>query len=124
MAKIMEVIEALEKEEVGALVVSADGKKIEGIISERDVIRGLLRFGLETLDKSVRDLMTADVITCTADDRIAGVMALMASKHIRHLPVTDNGVLTGIISIRDIVQLRLEEVQSEADAMRDYITRS
>ncbi len=124
MAKISEMVEALNNEEVGALVVSTDGKTIEGIISERDVIQGLLRFGKETLEKSVRDLMTTNVITCTADDRIVGVMALMAEKHIRHVPVTDNGELIGIIGIRDIIQLRLNEVQAEADAIRDYISRA
>lgn len=124
MAKISEMVEALNNEEVGALVVSTDGKTIEGIISERDVIQGLLRFGKETLEKSVRDLMTTDVITCTTDDRIVGVMALMAEKHIRHVPVTDNGELIGIIGIRDIIQLRLKEVQAEADAIRDYISRA
>ncbi len=124
MATIAELVEALDKEEVGALVVSNDGKNIEGIISERDVVRGLLRFGQEVLKKSVSDLMTTDVITCTANDRIAGVMALMAEKHIRHVPVIDNGELVGIVGIRDIIQLRLNEVQAEADAIRDYISRS
>lgn len=124
MATIAALVEALDKEEVGALVVSNDGKNIEGIISERDVVRGLLRFGQEVLEKSVKDLMTTDVITCTADDRIAGVMALMAEKHIRHVPVIDNGELVGIVGIRDIIQLRLNEVQAEADAIRDYVSRS
>ena len=120
-AKISAVLAALEAEDVGALVVSTDGLHIEGIISERDVVRGLLSLGHEALDHQVHELMSSDVITCTADDRVAGVMALMDDKNIRHVPVTNKGKLAGIVSIRDIVKLRLNEVQAEADAMRQYI---
>jgi len=122
-ARIADVIAALEAEDVGALVVSTDDLHIDGIISERDVVRGLQRFGADVLEHSVRDLMTAEVVTCTADDRISGVMALMDDRKIRHIPVVDDDQkLTGIISIRDIVKLRLDEVQDEADAMRSYIS--
>ncbi len=121
-ARIADVIAALEAEDVGAVVVSGDGQRIEGIISERDVVRGLQRFGPEVLGHPARDMMTADVVTCTADDRVAGVMALMDARKIRHVPVIDDGKLAGIVSIRDIVKLRLDEVQAEADAMRAYIT--
>lgn len=120
-AQIADVIAALEAEGVGALVVSADGQRIDGIISERDVVRGLKSFGPEVLRRTVSDLMTADVVTCTADDRVAGVMALMDDRNIRHVPVVDGGTLAGIVSIRDIIKLRLDEVQAEADAMREYI---
>ena len=118
---IADVIATLETEDVGAVVVSADGRHIDGIISERDVVRGLKRFGSNILDQAVRDLMTADVLTCTAGDRVASVMALMDDRRIRHVPVVDDGNLAGIVSIRDIIKLRLEEVQAEVDAMRDYI---
>ena len=119
--RIADVIATLETEDVGAVVVSADGRHIDGIISERDVVRGLKRFGSNILDQAVRDLMTADVLTCTASDRVASVMALMDDRRIRHVPVVDDGNLAGIVSIRDIIKLRLEEVQAEVDAMRDYI---
>lgn len=118
---IADVIAALESEDVGALVVSADGQRVDGIISERDVVRGLQRFGPGVLEHTVRDLMTSNVITCTADDRVAGVMALMDDRKIRHVPVVDDGQLAGIVSIRDVIKLRLDEVQAEADAMRAYI---
>jgi CBS domain-containing protein len=120
-ARIADVITALEAEDVGALVVSADGQRIDGIISERDVVRGLQRFGPEVLNHSVCDLMSSDVVTCMADDRIAGVMAVMDDRKIRHLPVVDDGKLAGVVSIRDIIKHRLDEVQAEADAMRSYI---
>ena len=120
-ANIADVIDALEYEDVGALVVSADGQHIDGIISERDVIRGLQRFGKEVLEHTVRDLMSADVVTCEVLDRVAGVMALMDDRRIRHVPVIDGGKLAGIVSVRDIIKLRLDEVQADAEAMREYI---
>jgi CBS domain-containing protein len=120
-ALVRDVIAQLESEDVGALVVSSDGEHIDGIVSERDVVRGLQRFGPTMLDHAVRDLMSHDVVTCTAHDRIAGVMALMDDRKIRHVPVLDDGKLAGIVTIRDIIKLRLNEVQAEADAMREYI---
>ena len=118
---IADLIAELESEDLGALVVSADGQHIVGIISERDVVRGLQRFGAEVLEHRVRDLMSPDVVTCTAGDRVAGVMALMDDRRIRHIPVVDDGKLIGVVTTRDIIKLRLDEVQSEADAMRAYI---
>lgn len=120
--KINDVIAALESDDVGALVVSEDGLKIAGIVSERDVVRGLMSFGPSVVDHPVRDLMTLEVTTCTAMDPVSGVMALMDDQNIRHVPVLSDGILVGIVSIRDIIKLRLDEVQSEADAMRSYIT--
>ncbi|NNE24408.1 MAG: CBS domain-containing protein [Rhizobiales bacterium] len=120
-AKISAVLAALESEDVGALVVSTDGLHIDGIISERDVVRGLLSLGSKVLDHQVHELMSSDVVTCTADDHVAAVMALMDDRNIRHVPITNTGKLAGIVSIRDIVKLRLNEVQVEADAMRQYI---
>ncbi|MDA0231616.1 MAG: CBS domain-containing protein, partial [Proteobacteria bacterium] len=123
-ARIADVIAALESEEVGALVVSANGEKIDGIISERDIVRGLRQFGPEVLQHAVQDLMSVNVVTCTANDPVAGVMALMDDKGIRHIPVVDDEKLAGMVSIRDIVKLRLDEVQAEADTMRSYISAS
>ena len=121
-ALISDVIAALESEDTGALVVSADGEHIDGIISERDVVRSLRQIGPAALQNKVRDIMTSNVLTCTADDRVAGVMALMDDQNIRHVPVVEKGKIAGMVSIRDIVKLRLGEVQSEADAMRAYIS--
>ena len=120
-ARIRDVLNSLAFSDVGALVVSTDGDKVEGIISERDIVRGLKSAGAELLDKPVRDVMTQKVITCVATDRAAGIMAVMVSKHLRHVPVLEDGRFVSMISIRDLLQLRLKEVQSEADAMRNYI---
>ena len=119
---ISDVLETLEIEDVGALIVSTDGAKIDGIISERDVVRGLRKFGSEVLEHKVGEVMTTDVVTCTADDPISLVMRQMDERQIRHLPVVDKGKIAGIVSIRDVVKLRLGEVQSDADSMRAYIS--
>ena len=121
-ARIRDVLNSLAFRDVGALVVSTDGEKVEGIISERDIVRGLQSAGTDLLDKPVRELMTEKVITCVATDRAAGIMAVMVSKHVRHVPVLEDGKFVSMISIRDLLQLRLTEVQSEADAIRNYIS--
>lgn len=121
-AGIDEALDALASKNVGALVVSSDGREVEGIVSERDIVRALRTMGPDLLKKKVRDIMTEDVVTCVAEDRAAGIMAVMISKHLRHIPVVKDGNLVSMVSIRDLLHLRLEEVTSEADAMRSYIT--
>jgi CBS domain-containing protein len=120
-AGIDEALDLLAVENVGALVVSSDGRKVEGIVSERDIVRALRTVGSDLLRQRVRDVMTADVVTCVAEDRAAGIMALMVERHLRHIPVVRNDELVSMVSIRDLLQLRLEEVKSEARAMRNYI---
>ena len=120
-ASIREVLSAFASRNVGAVVVSTDGEKVEGIVSERDIVRGLNESGAELLDKSARELMTEKVVTCVVTDRAAGIMAVMVSKHLRHVPVVEEGRFVSMLSTRDLLQLRLNEVQSEADAMRSYI---
>ena len=125
-AVIAQVLQSPEFSDTGALVVSSDGRMLEGIISERDIVRGLgLRgMGPDLLNKPVRDLMTAKVLTCRPDDRAVGIVALMVSKHVRHLPVVADGKLVGMVSVHDLLRLCLEEILSEAEAMRNYITGS
>ena len=120
-AEIGAALNTLAEKNVGALVVSSDGRNVQGIVSERDIVRALRELGAELLNKRVRDIMTEDVVTCVAEDRAAGIMAVMVSKHLRHIPVVDDGGLVSMVSIRDLLQLRLDEVRSEADAMRSYI---
>ncbi|MEM7610261.1 MAG: CBS domain-containing protein [Pseudomonadota bacterium] len=120
-AKIREALNVLADNNVGALIVSTDGDQVVGIISERDIVRGLQKAGDGLLEKPVRDLMTEKVVTCVATDRAASIMATMVAKHMRHMPVLADGKFVSMISIRDLLQLRLNEVQSEADAMRSYI---
>ena len=120
-ATIAEFLQSLEFQNADALVVSNDGSAVDGIISEHDVVRGLKKFGSDLLSKPVRELMTAKVITCAPGDRVESIAAVMVSKHVRHLPVVTDNKLVGIVSIRDLLRLHLQAVQSDADAMRGYI---
>lgn len=120
-ATIAQALESPGFEQAGAVVVSTDGVGIQGILSERDIVRGLKKTGAELLSKQVRDLMTVKVLTCEPNDSAAGIMALMASKHVRHVPVVTDGKMIGMVSVRDLLQLRLQEVLSEAQAMEKYI---
>ena len=98
--------------------------RIEGIISERDIVRGLRFHGAAILDLKVCDLMTSDVITCDLDDPLSSVICEMDRHTIRHVPVLRDGILTGIVSIRDIIKDRLDEVEIDALAMHSYIAHS
>ena len=120
-ATIAEALQSSGFEYAGAVVVSTDGITIQGILTERDIVRGLRTVGAELLGGPVRDLMTANVLTCEPSDRAAGIMALMASKHLRHVPVVLEGKLIGMVSVRDVLQLRLQEILTEAQAMEKYI---
>jgi len=123
-ATIGSIVERLHRERIGALVVTESGSVL-GMISERDVIRGLAEHGPVILDKKVTDLMTRPVHTCSRGDSIKHLMSEMTRKRIRHLPVIDDGVLYGIVSIGDVVKNRLDEVEMEANVLRDaYIARA
>ena len=120
-ASIAEALQSPGFEHAGAVVVSTDGITIQGILSERDIVRSLKSVGAELLGRPVRDLMTVNVLTCEPSDRAAGIMALMALKHLRHVPVVLDGKLIGMVSVRDVLQLRLQEILAEAKAMEKYI---
>lgn len=110
----------LLEDKIGAMVVLDNGSVLSGIISERDIVRAIALHGLEALGRPVQDFMTRDVVTCSPKDSLFGVAKLMTSKRIRHLPVVGNGVLVGMISIGDVLNHRLEELQLEANVLRDY----
>ena len=117
---ILAISHLLNAERIGALIVSSDGERIEGIISERDVARGLAAHGQELPHMHARDLMTREVMTCGPEDDIKMVMSRMTHGRIRHLPVVAQGKLCGIISIGDVVKNRLEELEMETSVLRDY----
>ncbi len=123
-ATIRDALSVLAEKNVGALVVSSNGDKVEGILSERDIVRGITRDGDALLDGPVSDLMTEKVVTCVATDTAASIMSVMLSKYLRHMPIVEDGRFVGTLSIRDLLQKRLTEVESEADAMRHYIEGS
>ena len=113
-------VDRLGEKRIGALVVVEAGR-IAGIMSERDVIYCLRSFGAEVLDWPVSRVMTADVITAEPSTPVLSALALMTQKRIRHLPVESSGQLVGIASIGDLVKHRMEQIESEAQAMRSYI---
>ncbi len=121
-ASVAEAARLLKEKRIGAVVISDDGARALGILSERDIVHALVEFAAAALEMRVSELMTQDVVTCAPEDRIAGLMARMTERRIRHLPVIKDGVLDGMVSIGDVVKSRIEEVESEASAMRDFIT--
>jgi CBS domain-containing protein len=120
-ASIELVVQRLKIERIGALVVSETGATVDGIISERDVAHGLADHGAEILSRTAADLMTKAIVTCSPTDTIAQVAKTMTDRRIRHMPVTQGRKLVGIISIGDVVKFRLDELQLEANVMRNYI---
>lgn len=122
-ATIAEAVRRLADLRIGALVVSGDSRTILGIVSERDIVRGLAEHGPALLSRSVAELMTRLVITCGPLDPDSTVLAIMTEHRMRHVPVVADGDLYGMVSIGDVVKARLDTVLAEAEAMRDYITR-
>jgi len=121
-ATVLTLVHLLKLQRIGALIVSRNGKVIDGIVSERDVAWGLAEHGADLLNLHVADLMTKSVLTCSPDDTTASIARIMTERRLRHLPVETRGELVGVISIGDVVKHRLDEMQVEADILRDYAT--
>jgi CBS domain-containing protein len=117
---VARAVEILREKGFGALVVSSDGRKIEGIVSERDIVRAL---GLrpDLLDLPVSDIMTAKVFTCTPEHKVDELMTMMTEHRFRHVPVEVDGELHGLVSIGDVVKHRVNELENETHAMQEYI---
>jgi CBS domain-containing protein len=113
------VIHRLRLDRIGAIVISSDGRTIEGILSERDIVYGLVEHGVGLLTMRAADVMTHEVVTCRLEDSIKDVMLKMTHRRVRHVPVLERGELAGIISIGDVVKHRLEEVELEATVLRE-----
>ena len=120
-ATVAEVASLLKARRIGAVVVTDAEGALCGIISERDLARGLADHGAKLLDMRVSQLMTADVVTCGPDDGIAQLMQTMTERRFRHLPVIEDGRMIGIISIGDVVKHRLQELETETNLLHDYI---
>lgn len=123
-ATLLAVTHALQEHNVGALVVSSVEREVEGVISERDVVRTLARLGSEALECLVSDAMTSDVATCGLDTTADELMAVMTQRRIRHVPVVSDGRLVGIVSIGDVVKTRHEELELQAQTLEEYVTGS
>jgi CBS domain-containing protein len=118
---IEDAVRLLSEWRVGALVVSSEEGSLDGVLSERDVVRHL-HGGADTLQRRVGELMTSEVVTCAPDDTIADLMELMTERRIRHLPVVEDEALIGIVSIGDVVKARLAELEDERKHLETYIT--
>ena len=114
------VVRRMRLERIGAVIISPDGKSVIGILSERDILHALAEHGTALLALKAEDLMTREVVTCSREDTLQSVMVKMTQRRIRHLPVVEQGQLAGIVSIGDAVKSRLEEVELEANVLRDF----
>lgn len=120
-ATIRDCVKLLAEKKIGAAVVCNAERKVEGIISERDIVRILALHGGDILNEPVSKHMTRDVMTCDERDSVTWLMEVMTARRFRHLPVVDNGRLSGIVSIGDVVKQRIALAELEAASMREYI---
>ena len=111
----------LAERKIGALVVTGPDQRVVGIVSERDIVQELAAHGPAALNLALTEVMTRKVTTCSASDTISSVMERMTAGKFRHLPVLEQGRLAGIVSIGDVVKYRLQEMEREQSALRDYI---
>jgi CBS domain-containing protein len=118
-ATVASLVRGLRDARIGAMVVSEDGYRVDGIVSERDVVHGLAESGARVLDRRVSEIMTTPVSTCSPSDPVKTVMETMTVRRIRHLPVVSNGRLVGIVSIGDVVKNRLDEMATETSVLRE-----
>lgn len=120
-ATVNGLLAELSKRGIGALVVSSDGRKVLGIVSERDVVKVLHERGASALDAPVSSIMTRMLHTVSPSTSISDVMVMMTEKRVRHLPVLDKDALVGIISIGDAVKHRIDDLEHERSALVGYI---
>ena len=119
-ARLSAAIKTLAQRKIGAVLVMSQGG-IEGILSERDIVRVLGERGAAALDEPVSAVMTRKVVSCKQADTVAAIMEIMTSGKFRHLPVVEDGRVVGLISIGDIVKWRVREYEAEQEALREYI---
>ena len=120
-ASLASAVELLTQKRIGALLILGAGRRISGILSERDIVRALAERGADALAEPVSQAMTRKVSTCTESETVASIMERMTDGKFRHLPVVDQSELVGIVSIGDVVKHRLREMERDSTLMRDYI---
>jgi CBS domain-containing protein len=123
-ASVKHLVDELRHHNIGALIVTEDGRHIEGIVSERDVVRKLSDYAGDVTSLKVADIMTTEVLTCVAEDTVDELMHIMTEHHIRHVPVVEHdGSLFAVVSIGDLVKYRIDELADERAALINYITQ-
>jgi CBS domain-containing protein len=118
---LLDIVKLLGVHGVGCIIITGEDGKVAGIVSERDIVRAIARSGSKVLKDPVETCMTKSVVTCREGDTIDRLMAEMTAHRFRHLPVVERGRLVGIVSIGDVVRMRIAEAEMEAAAMREYI---
>jgi CBS domain-containing protein len=121
VASVEDAVGELASHNVGALVVSTDGRVVEGIVSERDIVRAVNRLGVGVLTQPVSEIMSEAVVTCSPADTIESLMVTMTERRVRHIPVVEDGLLAGMVSIGDVVKNRIDELEEDRKALVDYI---
>jgi CBS domain-containing protein len=119
---VQRLLEVLAEHRIGAVVVSADGTTVDGIVSERDIVRALADRGPNIISEPVTAIYTAEVHTVGDDAQLDDLMRIMTERRVRHLPVVRDGTLIGIVSIGDVVKNRIDELESERSALSNYIS--
>ena len=119
---VRQLLALLAEHGIGAVVVSADGTSVDGIASERDIVRAFAQRGAAAMSEPVTAIYTAEVHTITPETQIEEVMRMMTERRVRHAPVVQDGALRGIVSIGDVVKNRIDELETERAALTDYIT--
>ena len=122
--RVRRFLAVLAEHRIGAVVVSHDGTAVDGIASERDIVRALARRGAAVMSEPVTAIHTAEVLTVTPQTPIEEVMRMMTERRVRHAPVVDDSGLQGIVSIGDVVKIRIGELETERTALTDYFTGS
>lgn len=120
---VADLLTLLAEHGIGAVVVSTGDGRVDGIVSERDVVRHLQRTGTDVLEGPVSAIMTADVHTCTAGDDLRDLESRMTERRIRHVPVVEDERLVAIVSIGDVVKHRIRDLAAERDQLEAYITQ-
>src|SRR5437588_3203161 len=120
-ATLSAAVQLLAERRIGAVVITGPDRQVIGILSEREIVRAIAGRGPAALDEAVGQVMTRKVLTCSETDTVSSLMERMTAGKFRHLPVVDRSGLTGIVSIGDIVKYRLEEMEHESSALREYI---
>jgi CBS domain-containing protein len=118
---VADAARVLSDKRIGSVVVSADGRTAQGILSERDIVREIGRRGPGCLNEKVEQMMTAKLVTCTREDRAEAVLTTMTKGRFRHMPVVEGGAMVGLITIGDVVKYRLTELAMEKDALEGMI---
>lgn len=123
-ATVADAVAVLTRHNIGAVIVSCGDGSVDGVLSERDVVRCLAQYGATALGLPVAEAMTKEVVTCARDDTDDGLMSLMTKRRIRHIPVVEDGRLRGVISIGDVVKSRIDDLEFTAERLQEYVTGS